>query len=103
MVVAVQQLLAEYFATSTVRIAEHHPPPCAVTIHKTCTDQQWNGFQDSARQDQKVDVLANTEHFEVPKYSTPALGGTATQPLFKSESADCCFVYISIVVYTKLL
>ena len=48
-------------------VAVQHPPPCAVTIHKTCTDQQWNGFHDSARQDQKVDVQANTKHFEVPK------------------------------------
>ena len=28
---------------------QHHPPPCTVTIPKTCTDQPWNGFQDSAR------------------------------------------------------
>ena len=27
---------------------ERRPPPCAVAIRKTCTDQQLNGFQESA-------------------------------------------------------
>ena len=48
MVVAVQQPLAECTAIFTVCIVKHRPPPCAVTIHKTSTDQQWNRFQDSA-------------------------------------------------------
>ena len=48
MVVAVQQLLEKCTAIFTVCIVEHCPPPCAVAIHKTCTDQQWNRFQDSA-------------------------------------------------------
>ena len=53
-VIAVQQLIAECIAISTVCIVEHRPPTCAVTIHKTCTDQQWNRFQDSAGvQDQR--------------------------------------------------
>ena len=60
MVVAVQQLLAEYFATSTVRIAEHRPPPCAVTIHKTCTDQQWNGYQNTSRIKTTGQCVSNT-------------------------------------------
>ena len=45
-VAAVQQSLVECTAIFTVCIVEHHPPPCAVTIHETCTGQQWNGFQD---------------------------------------------------------
>ena len=24
---------------------QHHPPPCTVTIPKTCTDQPWNKFK----------------------------------------------------------
>ena len=43
MVVAVQQPFAECTAIVTVRIVEHHPPPCA--IHNSCTDQQRNGFR----------------------------------------------------------
>ena len=49
MVVAVQQPLAECTAIFTMCvIIEHRPPPCTVTIHKIFTDQQWNGFQNSA-------------------------------------------------------
>ena len=60
MIEAVQQPLAECTAIFTMCNAEHRQPPCAVTIHKTCTDQQWNGFQDSAYiQDQKVNVLTS--------------------------------------------
>ena len=45
MVVAVQQHSAKCTAILTVCIVLHLPPPCAVTIHKTSTDQQWNRFQ----------------------------------------------------------
>ena len=61
MVVAVQlqQPLSECTAIYAVYFVEHRPPPSAVIIHESCTDQQWNGFQDCARiQDQKVSVLA---------------------------------------------
>ena len=52
-VVAVQQPLVECTAILYACIVEHQPPPCVLTVQKTCTDQQWNGFQDSARiQDQ---------------------------------------------------
>ena len=49
MVVAVQQWLAARTTNFTVcrPIVEHGQPPCTVTIHKTCTDQQWNGLQNS--------------------------------------------------------
>ena len=44
----------EECAIFSVCIVEHRPPTWAVTIHKTCTDQQWDRFQDSARiQDQR--------------------------------------------------
>ena len=53
MVVAVQQPLAKCPAIITVCIVQNRSPPCAVTIHETHTDQQWNGYQVSARiQDQ---------------------------------------------------
>ena len=48
MVVAVQQPLVECTAIFTVCIVEHCPPPYTLTIRRTCTDQQWNGFQNSA-------------------------------------------------------
>ena len=51
MVTAVHQTSAEYTAIFTVRIVEHRPPSRVVTIHKTCTDLQWNVYQ-------KVNVLA---------------------------------------------
>ena len=35
-------------AILTMCIVEHRPPPCAVTIHNTCTNQRWNRYQDSA-------------------------------------------------------
>ena len=47
MVVAVQQPLAECTFIFTVVLSHlysHRPPPCAVTIHKTYTDQLWSGF-----------------------------------------------------------
>ena len=37
MVVALQ-----YTAILTMCIDEHPQPPCAVTIHNTCTHQHWN-------------------------------------------------------------
>ena len=53
MVVAVQQALEEFNAILTVCIVSYRPPTCAVTIHITCTDQQWNRYHNSARiQDQ---------------------------------------------------
>ena len=59
LVMAVQQPLAECTAIFIVCIVKHHPPPCAMTIHKTCTDQQWNGFRNSAPHPRsKVNVLA---------------------------------------------
>ena len=55
MAVAVQQPLVECTAIFPMRIVEHRPPLCAVTIHKAGTDQQWNGFQDSGiNQDQRL-------------------------------------------------
>ena len=54
MVVAIQQPSEECTAIFTVCIVSHRPPPCAVIIHKTCTYQRWNGYQNSARiQDQR--------------------------------------------------
>ena len=48
--------------TSLLCIFEHRRPPCAVAIHKTCTDQQRNRFQNSALvKDQRSNVLA-THH-----------------------------------------
>ena len=41
-----------------VCIVEHKPPPCAVTIHKTVTDQQCNGFQDNDRIQDHRSMLA---------------------------------------------
>ena len=49
MVVAVQQHSAKCTAILTVCIVLHLPPPCAVTIHKTCTEQQWNRYQNTSR------------------------------------------------------
>ena len=40
MVEAVQQSLVECTTIFTVCIVEHRTPPCAATIHKTCTDQR---------------------------------------------------------------
>ena len=57
MVVALQQPLTECTAIFTVCIVKHRPPPCTGTTHKTCTDQQWNGFQDSAH----INVLATLQ------------------------------------------
>ena len=34
------------------------PPPCAVTIRKTCTDQWWTGYRSSVASKTKVNVLA---------------------------------------------
>ena len=48
MVVAVQQPSVECTASFTEFIVEQTPTPCAVAIHKTFIDQQWNGLQDSA-------------------------------------------------------
>ena len=42
MVEAVQQPSAECTAILTLYIVEHPPPPFAVTIYKTCTDQLWS-------------------------------------------------------------
>ena len=58
MVVAVQQPLEECAAFFTVCIVEHNPPTCAVTIHKTVTDQQCNGFQDNDRIQDHRSMLA---------------------------------------------
>ena len=66
LVMAVQQPLAECTAIFIVCIVKHHPPPCAVTIHETCTDQQWNGFQNSARiQDQRSMCCQQTKHYDL--------------------------------------
>ena len=66
MILAVQQPSAECTAIFTVSIVEHRPPPCAVTIHKTHTDQQRNGFQVSARiQDQRSMCWHRTKHFDL--------------------------------------
>ena len=41
------------------------PPPCAVTIHKTSTDQQWNGLQNSVRiKDRRSMCWQNTKQFD---------------------------------------
>ena len=42
MVVAVRQPSSECTAIFTMCIVLHRPSPCAVTIHKTRTDQRWN-------------------------------------------------------------
>ena len=67
MVVAVQQLSAECTAIFTVCIVLHRPPPCAVTTHKTCPAQRWNGYQDSAAriQDQRQMCWQHTQHFDL--------------------------------------
>ena len=38
------QPFARCTAIFTMCVAVHRPPTFTVTIHKTCTDQQWNGF-----------------------------------------------------------
>ena len=46
MVVAAHQPYSEHTAICTIYVLSNNkqrPPPCAVTIHKTCTDQRWNG------------------------------------------------------------
>ena len=66
MVVAEKRPSAECTAIFTVCIVYQRLPPCAVTIHKTCTDQQWNGFQNSARiQDQRSMCWQHTKHFDL--------------------------------------
>ena len=66
MVAAVQRSLVECTAIFTVCIVEHRPPPCAVRIHETCTDQQWNGFQDSVRIQYKMSRFwQQTKHFDL--------------------------------------
>ena len=53
--VAVQQPSLECTAIFTMRTVEHHPPLCAVTIHKAITGQQWVRLQDSGiNQDQRL-------------------------------------------------
>ena len=53
MEVAVQPL-AECTAIFPMCIVSHRPPPCAVTLHKTCTYQRWNVYENSAHiQDQR--------------------------------------------------
>ena len=60
------QPLVECTAIFIVCIVEHRPPPCAVTIHKTCTYQQWNIFQDNAHiQDQRSMCWQHTKHFDL--------------------------------------
>ena len=54
MVVTVQSPCAECTAIATMCIVAHRPPPCAVKIYKTRTDERGNEFQDSAPiQDQR--------------------------------------------------
>ena len=68
MVVAVQQPSAEYTAILTACIVDvkHRPPPCAMTIQKTCTHQHWNGFQDSALiQDQRSMCWQHTKQLDL--------------------------------------
>ena len=63
MVVAVRQWLADRTANFTEcrPIVKHHQPPCTATIHKTCTDQQWNGLHNSFRvQDQRAIYVSTT-------------------------------------------
>ena len=69
MVVAVQQPSAECTAIFTVCVLSniaHLPVQCAVTIHKTCTDHWWNGYQNSHLiQDQRSMCWQHTKHFEI--------------------------------------
>ena len=70
MVEAVQEPLAECTAILYACIVEHQPPPCALTIQKTCTDQQWNRFLDIARiQDQMSLCRQHTKHFDLSQYA----------------------------------
>ena len=47
-------------------LTPHLTHPCAVTIHKTCTDQRWNGYQDSAHiQDLRSMCCQHTKHFDL--------------------------------------
>ena len=65
MAVAVQQPSVECIANFIMCIVEHHPPPCAVTIHKICTDQRWNGYQNIAQiQYQRSMCWQHTKHFD---------------------------------------
>ena len=42
------------------------PPPCAVTIHKTCIDPKWNGYQNSARMQDKMSMCWQcAKHFDL--------------------------------------
>ena len=64
-VVGVPLPLAECTVNITVCIVEHRPPPCAVTRHKTCTNQQQNRFQNSARiQDQRSMCWQHAKQFD---------------------------------------
>ena len=46
------------------------PLPCAVTIHKTCMDQQWNGFQNSVHiQYQRSMYWQYTKHFDLSPWA----------------------------------
>ena len=48
------------------------PPtsPCAVTIHKTYTDQRWNEYQNSTHfQDQRSMCWQHTKHFDLSQYN----------------------------------
>ena len=60
MVVVVQQSSAECIAIFTVSMYGLTLP------HKTSTDQQWNGYQNHARiQDRRSMCLQHTEHFDL--------------------------------------
>ena len=62
---AAQQPLPKFTASFTVCVVEFGPPPCAVTTPKTCTAQQWNGFQNCACvQDKKSMRWQHTIHFD---------------------------------------
>ena len=47
-----------------------HPLPHAVTIHKTCMDQQWNGFQNCVHiQYQRSMCWQYTKHFDLSHWA----------------------------------
>ena len=82
-------LLGSGYNSSTIALSGMHPylyyvycripppPPCAVTIHKTCMDQQWNGFQNSVHiQQQRSMCWQYTKHFNLSQRAVEAIQHT---------------------------
>ena len=87
-------------AIFTVYFVSHRPSPCAIAIHKTCTDQLWDRHQDSARtQDQRSMCWQHTKHLDrradndISK-SLHYLLFTSQTPLLRKASPYLSAVYV---------